>query len=67
MVQMPIVGVPQVDYNWDVSWLGNQADWLSGTAFPTWANNSVLTGHVVDAYGNPARLRVEPQSSKLVG
>jgi len=52
MVQIPIVGVPQVNGEWDVSWLGNQAGWLNGTAFPTWAGNSVLTGHVVDANGN---------------
>jgi LPXTG-site transpeptidase (sortase) family protein len=52
-VQMPIVGVPQTDGEWDVSWLGDQAGWLNGTAFPTWAGNSVLTGHVYDAYGKP--------------
>jgi LPXTG-site transpeptidase (sortase) family protein len=52
-VQIPIVGVPQTDGEWDVSWLGYQAGWLSGTAFPTWAGNSVLTGHVYDAYGKP--------------
>lgn len=52
-VQMPIVGVPQVDGSWDVSWLGNDAGWLNGTAFPTWEGNSVLTGHVYDSNGNP--------------
>ncbi len=53
-VQMPIVGVPQqADGEWDVSWLGDQAGWLNGTAFPTYEGNSVLTGHVYDAYGNP--------------
>jgi LPXTG-site transpeptidase (sortase) family protein len=52
-VQMPIVGVPQSDGEWDVSWLGNDAGWLNGTAFPTWAGNSVMTGHVYDANGNP--------------
>jgi LPXTG-site transpeptidase (sortase) family protein len=26
---------------------------LNGTAFPTWAGNSVLTGHLYDANGNP--------------
>jgi LPXTG-site transpeptidase (sortase) family protein len=52
-VQMPIVGVPQTNGGWDVSWLGSQAGWLNGTAFPTWAGNSVLTGHVYDAYGKP--------------
>jgi LPXTG-site transpeptidase (sortase) family protein len=52
-VQIPIVGVPQADGEWDVSWLGNQAGWLDGTTFPTWAGNSVLTGHVYDANGKP--------------
>jgi len=49
-VQMSIVGIPQsADGEWDVSWLGNDAGWLNGTAFPTWAGNSVLTGHVWNA------------------
>ncbi len=48
-VQMNIVGVPQSNGTWDVSWLGNQAGWLNGSAFPTWAGNSVLTGHVWNA------------------
>ena len=48
-VQMPIVGVPQTAGEWDVSWLGKQAGWLNGSAFPTWAGNSVLTGHVWNA------------------
>ena len=48
-VQMAIVGVPQADGKWDVSWLGNDAGWLNGSAFPTWAGNSVLTGHVWNA------------------
>jgi LPXTG-site transpeptidase (sortase) family protein len=52
-VQMPIMGVPQTNGQWDVSWLGNQAGWLYGTAFPTYAGNSVLTGHVYDANGKP--------------
>jgi LPXTG-site transpeptidase (sortase) family protein len=53
-VQMPIVGVPQsADGTWDVSWLGTNAGWLQGSAFPTWAGNSVLTGHVYDANGKP--------------
>jgi LPXTG-site transpeptidase (sortase) family protein len=48
-VKMNIVGVPQSNGKWDVSWLGNQAGWLNGSAFPTWAGNSVLTGHVWNA------------------
>jgi LPXTG-site transpeptidase (sortase) family protein len=42
----PIVGVPLVDDDWDVTWLWQQAGWLNGTAFPGWQGNSVLTGHV---------------------
>ncbi|MBL8050287.1 MAG: sortase, partial [Anaerolineales bacterium] len=45
-VKMPIVGVPLVDEDWDVSWLWNQAGWLEGTAFPGWLGNSGLTSHV---------------------
>ena len=53
-VQMPIVGVPQSENgSWDVSWLGNDAGWLNGSAYPTWKGNSVLTGHVYDADGQP--------------
>jgi LPXTG-site transpeptidase (sortase) family protein len=52
-VQMPIVGVPLTNGEWDVSWLGNNAGWLNGSAFPTLDGNSVLTGHVTDAAGNP--------------
>jgi LPXTG-site transpeptidase (sortase) family protein len=52
-VKMPIVGVPQANGVWDVSWLGNQVGWLYGTAYPTWKGNSVMTGHVYDAFGQP--------------
>jgi len=51
-VQIPIVGIPASTDGWDVSWLGSDAGWLAGTAFPTWAGNSVLTAHVVDVNGN---------------
>jgi LPXTG-site transpeptidase (sortase) family protein len=52
-VKMSIVGVPQSSSGWDVSWLGSQAGWLNGTAFPSTAGDSVLTGHVYDAFGQP--------------
>ena len=48
-----IVGVPLKNGNWDLSWLQNQAGWLNGTAYPTWAGNSVLTAHAVNADGKP--------------
>ena len=52
-VSLPIVGVPASADGWDVTWLGNDAGWLEGSAFPTWAGNTVLTGHVWDAYNQP--------------
>jgi LPXTG-site transpeptidase (sortase) family protein len=52
-VQSPIVGVPQTKGIWDVSWLGDQAGWLNGSAYPTWSGNSVITGHVTNSSGNP--------------
>jgi LPXTG-site transpeptidase (sortase) family protein len=47
------VGVPKKNGTWNVSWLGNQAGWLAGTAFPSWSGNSVLTGHVYNSNGLP--------------
>ena len=50
-VQTAIVSVPRSEQSWDVSWLGEQIGYLGGTAFPTWAGNSVLTGHATNANG----------------
>ena len=52
-VSMPIVGVPQSENGWDVTWLGNSAGYLAGSALPTWAGNTVITAHVWDAYNQP--------------
>lgn len=52
-VSTPIVGVPLYEEDWDVTWLGDDAGWLNGTAFPTWTGNSVITAHVWDAYNQP--------------
>ena len=52
-VRMNIVGVPESGDSWDVSWLGDQAGWLNGTAYPTSDGNSVLTGYVYLANGQP--------------
>jgi len=52
-VKIPIVGVPQTEDGWDVTWLDNQAGWLTGTAYPTLSGNSVLTAHVYNANGKP--------------
>jgi LPXTG-site transpeptidase (sortase) family protein len=52
-VELPIVGVPLVKGEWDVSWLGSQAGYLEGTAFPTWPGNTGITAHVWDANNYP--------------
>jgi LPXTG-site transpeptidase (sortase) family protein len=68
-VKMPIVGVPQTESSWDVTWLGNSAGWLAGSAYPTWEGNTVLTGHVWDAYNRPgpfANLKSLKYGDKLI-
>jgi LPXTG-site transpeptidase (sortase) family protein len=52
-VKLPIVGVPSTSTGWDVTWLGRNAGWLDGSAFPTWDGNSVITAHVWDAFNQP--------------
>lgn len=52
-VTIPNVGVPFKDGSWNVSWLGKQAGWLAGSAFPSWNGNSVLTSHVYLSDGLP--------------
>jgi LPXTG-site transpeptidase (sortase) family protein len=52
-VDSSIIGVPQKENNWDISWLGSDTGWLYGTAYPTHTGNSVLTAHVVDSNGLP--------------
>ena len=49
----PLVGVPKVNSDWDITWLGNDVGYLQGTAFPTLAGNSVVSGHVFDRNGKP--------------
>jgi LPXTG-site transpeptidase (sortase) family protein len=52
-VRTTIVGVPLTENGWDVTWLGNNAGYLNGTAFPTYAGNTVITAHVWDANNHP--------------
>ena len=52
-INIPIVGVPRKNGDWNVSWLGRQAGWLEGTSFPTWNGNSVITSHVYLSNGLP--------------
>jgi LPXTG-site transpeptidase (sortase) family protein len=48
-----VVGVPLTELGWDLSWLGGQAGYLEGTAFPTWSGNSALTAHAYTPDGLP--------------
>jgi LPXTG-site transpeptidase (sortase) family protein len=50
---LPIVGVPATGQGWDLTWLSNQAGWLEGSAYPTWAGNTALTAHTYLADGTP--------------
>jgi LPXTG-site transpeptidase (sortase) family protein len=52
-IKLDIVGVPQTKTGWDVTWLGKQAGFLNGSAFPTAVGNSVITAHVWDAFNKP--------------
>ncbi|MBC8506384.1 MAG: sortase [Anaerolineales bacterium] len=52
-LELPIVGVPFTEHGWDVTWLGDRAGYLEGTAFPTWAGNTAITAHVWDADNQP--------------
>ncbi|MHC1739497.1 MAG: sortase [Anaerolineaceae bacterium] len=52
-MQSTIIGVPEANNGWNIAWIGKNTGWLNGTAYPTHAGNSVLTGHVFDANGLP--------------
>ena len=49
-----IISVPQTLGGWNVTWLGSEAGYLVGTAFPTWDGNTVITGHVWDSFNRPS-------------
>ena len=48
---LPIVGVPYAQDQWDLTWLGSQAGYLEGSAYPTWNGNTVLTAHAALSNG----------------
>jgi LPXTG-site transpeptidase (sortase) family protein len=52
-IRMNILGVPLINGTWDVSWLGENAGYLEGSAYPTLNGNSVLTGHNYLSSGLP--------------
>ena len=50
---LPVVGVPITNSGWDLTWLWDQAGYLTGTAYPGSAGNSVITAHVYLSNGLP--------------
>lgn len=52
-VDLPITGVKLEDDGWDITWLGNNAGYLEGSAYPTFSGNTILTGHATDPNGKP--------------
>lgn len=56
-VRVPVVGVPTGAEGWDLTWLGAQAGYLEGTAFPTLSGNTALTAHVYLPDGRPGPFR----------
>jgi len=46
-IETSIIGVPEIGVGWDTTWLGVNAGYLQGTAFPTWRGNSAIAGHKV--------------------
>lgn len=52
-VEAPIVALPQGGSGWDATWLGDQAGYLEGTAFPTWEGNTAIAGHAYLPNGRP--------------
>lgn len=52
-LKVAIVGVPAVEGKWDLTWLGDQAGYLEGTAFPGLPGNTAITAHVYSANNKP--------------
>jgi len=52
-IKTNIVGVPIIEDAWDTTWLSHQAGWLTGTAFPSYSGNSLVTAHVYLPSGLP--------------
>lgn len=51
-VEMKVVGIPTEKDTWDVKWLGDDAGYLTGTAFPTTEGNTIITGHVWNLFNS---------------
>lgn len=52
-LRLPITGIPYLLGSWNTTWLGDQAGYLEGSAYPTHPGNTVLTAHVWDSFNQP--------------
>jgi LPXTG-site transpeptidase (sortase) family protein len=52
-VSVPLVGIPLNEAGWDLTWLGNQAGYLEGTAYPSYTGNTAITAHAYLSNGKP--------------
>jgi large repetitive protein len=43
---LPVLGIPLDAGGWDLTWLGENAGYLEGSAYPTEVGNTVITAHV---------------------
>lgn len=56
-LNLPITGIPLTADGWDLTWLSNQAGYLTGTTFPGQIGTTGLTAHVTLADGAPGPFR----------
>ena len=52
-IDIPVMGIPYLDENWDLTWLSDQAGYLEGSTYPGHIGNTAITAHVILADGTP--------------
>jgi len=52
-INIPIMGIPYVDNDWDLTWLSDQAGYLEGSTYPGHIGNTAITAHNILADGMP--------------
>jgi LPXTG-site transpeptidase (sortase) family protein len=56
-LKLPVTGVPLTEEGWDLTWLANQAGYLTGTTYPGQVGTTGITAHVTLADGTPGPFR----------
>ncbi len=52
-IYIPIMGIPYVEDDWDLTWLSDQAGYLEGSTYPGHVGNTAITSHTILADGTP--------------